>query len=962
LTYTFAADNRTITKVTATDALGDVTETDIATMALPAPAVGTFQVPTQHTARRRAMNGQPYDQVSRMVYDATGNLQSATAAYGTALAETATFAYGSPLAPAAPTTATDSLGRTVTFAFDPSGRLVRSFSPENLVVPVGHPDRAPSMTTLEYNADGLPRAMVDPLGRRVEIAYRGLPASRLEVITWRIVDGASTTMLLDADGNVLSASGVDGIRSELHYNGDGAVLSVTEAVGRPEARTTRYEYDLNGDLTALIPPKGEAGKVQFDYRRYDQNGVLQNPPGGIYEGQLTRILHPDATAEYFGYNDAGEPAWQSRPHAGGWSTITYERDALHRVVRVVTPTSAQGVPGFTAETVFDEFGRALSTTDGTGTTSVVYDVLDRPVAVTASGGRKDASFTYLKDPVYKRWISRTTLAGVGTWEEREDTKGRPSGVLNPFGQAFSTEYNSAGEPLKQYQGNGAWTEYAFTPQGWLQRLTHRRADGGILDQFTYAYTAAGQLERETDALGQVHRFVYDALGQLTEEYHPDLGAGGIQYRYDAGGNRRWVSRNGSVEYYGVDAADKLLWTNTAGDFAPTAGQTAPYSLFEYNAFGQMVRRDRKTAGGTRHVLDFLWDADGRLREVREGMNGLLSATYTADGERINRTDSVTGAHVSSFGLHDSNGNTTYTPGFAQRKNGSDRFFHSDWLGSTRYLTDGGLAAPSAARYDAYGNRSALGGTDGPHPTDYQYAGAWGYEREAEEALGLDYLYQRYYDPQVGKFISRDPIGHVGGLNLYGYVENDPVSAVDPLGLAKVYIVFKPLNWAGGTYGYHTTILVQDEVSVGPTATWYFRGGPSPGEGLKGVVKGRYYAKHGIYGPDTPDWGAFDKKKDWRLIKIIDDDKPASHYTDQLEALCSRVNRSPWLTYNWSGGPVDYWKTKWNSNTLARWMLEKITGTKRYGWPDQQDLENKYKISEFTPLAGWNKKPYPRIAR
>jgi len=53
----------------------------------------------------------------------------------------------------------------------------------------------------------------------------------------------------------------------------------------------------------------------------------------------------------------------------------------------------------------------------------------------------------------------------------------------------------------------------------------------------------------------------------------------------------------------------------------------------------------------------------------------------------------------------------------------------------------------------------------------QYAGNWRYEREPEGAngLGLDYLYQRYYDPQAGRFISRDPIRWAGGINLYGYV-------------------------------------------------------------------------------------------------------------------------------------------------------------------------------------------------
>jgi RHS repeat-associated protein len=89
-------------------------------------------------------------------------------------------------------------------------------------------------------------------------------------------------------------------------------------------------------------------------------------------------------------------------------------------------------------------------------------------------------------------------------------------------------------------------------------------------------------------------------------------------------------------------------------------------------------------------------------------------------------------------------------------------------------------------YDAYGGRSATAGTY--HPSDLQYAGAWGYQTEwassSEPGLGLEYLQQRCYDPAVGRFISPDPIGLVGGANLYGYVASNPVSSTDSSGLAE----------------------------------------------------------------------------------------------------------------------------------------------------------------------------------
>jgi RHS repeat-associated protein len=167
--------------------------------------------------------------------------------------------------------------------------------------------------------------------------------------------------------------------------------------------------------------------------------------------------------------------------------------------------------------------------------------------------------------------------------------------------------------------------------------------------------------------------------------------------------------------------------------------------------------------------------------------------------RVKKTDTrgALGLQVNDFSygpqglLWSSNPNTVHTPGFGHRSNGINTFYHHDWLGSTRYTSDiTGNTFPQALRFDAFGNRSATGGTAPYHSTDLQWAGAWGYQTEwsngaSDPGLGLAYLEQRYYDPAVGRFISPDPIGFAGGLNLYGYVANDPVSGVDPSGTSNV---------------------------------------------------------------------------------------------------------------------------------------------------------------------------------
>lgn len=108
------------------------------------------------------------------------------------------------------------------------------------------------------------------------------------------------------------------------------------------------------------------------------------------------------------------------------------------------------------------------------------------------------------------------------------------------------------------------------------------------------------------------------------------------------------------------------------------------------------------------------------------------------------------------------------------------YYHHDHLGTTRLLTQQAQEGYdlSTRVYTAFGE---LIESTGSADTRYGYVGGWGYEELGE--IPFLHVGERCYDPGSGRFLQRDPIGVFGGLNVYGYVANNPVSGIDPEGLA-----------------------------------------------------------------------------------------------------------------------------------------------------------------------------------
>ncbi len=127
------------------------------------------------------------------------------------------------------------------------------------------------------------------------------------------------------------------------------------------------------------------------------------------------------------------------------------------------------------------------------------------------------------------------------------------------------------------------------------------------------------------------------------------------------------------------------------------------------------------------------------------------------------------------------------------------FNQENALGSTIATRNADGSLGGRWEYDAYGNERSrpASGITVDLRTDFRFAGKHGYISDPD--TGFDLLGARYYIPRLGRFLTQDPIGHAGGLNLYAYCENNPLSKVDPDGKDGEFIraLFSGEVWGKG---------------------------------------------------------------------------------------------------------------------------------------------------------------------
>ena len=293
------------------------------------------------------------------------------------------------------------------------------------------------------------------------------------------------------------------------------------------------------------------------------------------------------------------------------------------------------------------------------------------------------------------------------------------------------------------------------------------------------------------------KYAYDAVGQLLTETDNISGAEvATSYSYDLLGNRL-TKQVGSeltsqvVTNYVVDKLNRVLSYN----------DTTNTVNYVYDVNGNRIS---KTFDGKTHSYEY--DSESRLMKVLEDSNEIFRAKYdyrtrrtetfendattlyVYDGgtniQERSATGSLTKQLIRGSGMGGGIGSVLYTDSSVDGADDEDgesesrRFFIYNAIGSTVALTNTASAVMSADCYDAFGKVVAsLSGSNDDENRKFC-------TKERSESIGLDNFGFRYYDYELGKFLTRDPLGYPDGPNNTLYCNNNPINKLDPLGLAK----------------------------------------------------------------------------------------------------------------------------------------------------------------------------------
>jgi RHS repeat-associated protein len=661
---------------------------------------------------------------------------------------------------------TDPEGSTTSFEYDISGRVTKKTHPDSSELEAIYNDST-NTVTLYDELDHKTVKQYDGLGRLTDcrwylsetqfIAETYTYNHQDKIITVTDPEGYIYSSLYDSRGRLVRQINPNGTHTEIQYED----ATNTKYYWDENQHRTDYHYDWTGNVLWVKEYTDPVNYYLTEYT-YDAGGnVLSVTDANHHTTYYTHslfgpahILYPDSTSETITYDEIGKCI--QTENALGVTTYTYNE--IYQLTGIDYPDQSLT---FT----YDGNGNRILMTDATGSTTSTYDTRNRLISE-----------------------SRSMAGQIYTVEYGYDVASRVTSVMYPDQTTLFYEYDSLNR-LTEIPG---FAHFSYT-------------DNSLLSSAIYANGVTTSFQYDTKRRPLTISAQRNSIDLLLLNYSYDAGGNITHLAYDRLQDQQWTE---SAETFSYDWLDRLIsaqgpYGSYTYTYDPVGNRLSHNDLFyTYNEMNELL----STSDGT----TFSYDAVGNLTEKQDG--NTIQYTYTAhnqlsriekdhtiqselyyDGtnQRVKKTEwieslsdyqTIISLSSGSNTLYEKNTQTgcyalyIYGPQgkIARKVDGLTDYYHTDHTGSTRLITSESGSVVTDVSYDPFGEPILSGEAE-----SYLFTG------KEQDASQLYYYGARYYDPHIGRFITRDILPGAPEkpqfLNKYSYCLNNPLRYVDPTG-------------------------------------------------------------------------------------------------------------------------------------------------------------------------------------
>ena len=613
-----------------------------------------------------------------------------------------------------------------------------------------------------YTYDCVGNRITEQDGNNNSTQYEYDPLNRLIKVTDPM--GKFTTYEYDAIGNLLKVTDREGNQSSYAYDEVNRRITITDALGG----VTTYEYDCIGNLVKITDCNGSATDYEYDSLN-----------------RLIKETYADGGIKEFTYDCVGN--LMSRKDQNGVVT-NYEYEDIYRLAR-------RDYPGMNDDVfTYDKGGRMLTADNLYSAVTFIYDGANRVTQTTQNG----LAVTYTYDIANnKRTI---TYPGGKVVEEEMDKRDRLKTIKDAIDQIIAgNTYDHGNRITARTFLNTTDIGWNYNQNNWTTQLTHKKGATSLID-FGYDYDKEGNrlYAKKNHDTSNSEKYTYDALYRLIEFKRGILVGNDIPspgkectWTLDCVGN--WLKGPLTCPQSGGCS----ITHNLVNEYTDICGIVQSHddngnliddnaNTYEYDYENRLIKVTRKSDS----VVLGEYRYDALSRRVKKESSGVVTS-FVYDSARVIEerqggfvvADYVYGGWIDEVITMDRGGNTYY--------------YHTNALGSIVGLSDSAGDIVEHYRYDAYGKPEIFvgHGADGTWFTADDVVAAYSTVgnpylftgRRLDEETRLYYYRARYYSAERGRFLQRDPLGYVDGMNLYEYVSSQPSMLIDPLGFLTWYV-------------------------------------------------------------------------------------------------------------------------------------------------------------------------------